>query len=98
LPHATLLPYTTLFRSPMNGGGVIVLHRVLDIEFPVAGEIVFVAPHADHVGETVGGEACREIAEIFSERLPVSGEIDEEESSPVLDRKSTRLNSSHLGT
>src|SRR5258707_4682420 len=81
-PRSTLFPYTTLFRSPLTEGvGVEVLLELF------VDDIVGIA--RGHVGEhaqrdAIGtGQIGQPLRELVVER------------DAVLDRKSTRLNSSH---
>src|SRR5262249_51642239 len=81
---ARLLRYRHLGtdRLPMHGRSVVVLHRVLEIYLPVAGEIVFPTPHADHVGHVVGPKPLRKITQILAQAWDARIETDENEPLP----------------
>src|SRR3712207_8382757 len=66
-PRSTLFPYTTLFRSPGDGGRLHERERLLQ--------------HGQ------AGDA--------DDRLDLAGLDDRHDQRAALDRKSTRLNSSH---
>src|SRR5262249_45082865 len=72
-------------RLPMHGRSVVVLHRVLEIYLPVAGEIVFPTPHADHVGHVVGPKPLRKITQILAQAWDARIETDENEPIPSLE-------------
>src|SRR3712207_8413503 len=73
-PRSTLFPYTTLFRSGRQGGGVL------------RGDEQAGDPVLDELGDAPGaGADHRDAAGLGLEQRPAEG----------LDRKSTRLNSSH---
>src|SRR5256885_8473063 len=76
-PRSTLFPYTTLFRSLLDAGGMdaAVLHQALEGD---PGDLA-----ADRI----------EAGEDDRFRRVVDDEVD---AGGQLDRKSTRLNSSHL--
>src|SRR2546426_6365008 len=83
-PRSTLFPYTTLFRSVIESAGELVeLYNPADIY-------------------TAFAEAAREAAGMAAEptatpdMLETAGIGIDEASAPAGDRKSTRLNSSHL--
>src|SRR5690606_40290202 len=91
-PTSTPFPYTTLFRSasaiPLESApgdscpGVRRLEDILEVEDPVeALDVVVVLLHQNSE---------------FHERENDLAEIPGTCDSPVLDRKSTRLNSSHV--
>src|SRR5690242_21050599 len=87
-PRSTLFPYTTLFRSRRAriGRGQIVEVREL-------------APVHDHGAELVGvarGERGDEAAHERLARRTSSTEDEGAVAAECLDRKSTRLNSSHM--
>src|SRR3712207_8438688 len=81
-PRSTLFPYTTLFRSKSNSINAI--------------DNAFVAALLEHVG-LASLEAASPVAPSRDDRHVTTNadEIREEIFEAVLDRKSTRLNSSH---
>src|SRR2546427_12964656 len=90
-PRSTLFPYTTLFRSDLGAlGGELEKLAALTAGRPGGG----VATRAD-VAALVGtrpGETLQDLIDAALERrAPVAARLVE----AVLDRKSTRLNSSH---
>src|SRR5256885_13222425 len=88
-PRSTLFPYTPLFRSDPA-------RRVGEERLEVARGHPHEPLEADRPGERLlhpdGRRELRPHAEEFLEHLLAGGSLD----APVLDRKSTRLNSSHL--
>src|SRR3712207_7479060 len=82
-PRSTLFPYTTLFRSRALG----------DLEQDVAREAV----GHDHVGRVIEDVLALDVADEVDARLAqeLVGLADERVALRALDRKSTRLNSSH---
>ena len=68
--------------APVHGRGVVVLHRVLDVELPVAVEVVVLAAHQLEGLEPVRAELLRQIAEPRFEVHAVVREADEDESGP----------------
>src|SRR3712207_7257718 len=78
-PRSTLFPYTTLFRSGERREGVLEVF---------GDDPVRVAVGAHRAGFEPDGAS----AEAFDRRHVVR---DEQHRAPLLDRKSTRLNSSH---
>src|SRR5262245_56784676 len=90
-PRPPLFPYTTLFRSDLSGTGVRV------------GSPIYMAPE-QHRGEPASAAAdqfafCVALYEGLHGARPFAGDTLDELAANVLagDRKSTRLNSSHLG-
>src|ERR1700730_232388 len=69
----------------MHDRRVVVLHRVLEIDFPVAGEVVLAPAHADHVGQAIGLELLREVTEILPQSASCRAESDEDEAVPGLE-------------
>src|SRR5205814_10398142 len=86
-PTSTLFPYTTLFRSVLEPRFVAVLGQH---EAAFAGRETFLRL------ELAGGDALFPVVGI---RVGLDGQFAVEPvlDLAVLDRKSTRLNSSHLG-
>src|SRR2546426_3586744 len=84
-PRSTLFPYTTLFRS----------HPLLPAAAPGEGRYVLRRAHrVEHVGSRADhGARAEQRADC---RLGVIADQAAQELQPGLDRKSTRLNSSHL--
>src|SRR3712207_7141993 len=84
-PRSTLFPYTTLFRSA-GAAEQLLLDDPLDPgPRPVVAQVEQAGREAgvrDQVGLALGG----------LDQVPLLGGLGEE---PVVDRKSTRLNSSH---
>src|SRR5207249_11302907 len=93
-PVATLFPYTTLFRSHA-GGGVAQQALLLD-----AGRLRVPLGHDDApqgVAELSRHVLPDRIAEEIAEgNPPVAFRLRQEDAPAVVDRKSTRLNSSHV--
>src|SRR5205814_8308464 len=93
-PRSTLFPYTTLFRS----GGLHALHhhaeRVADEDDVDAG---FVGDAAER--EVIGRQRHDRVAAAFVLQNVRNCDLTlhERPPGPNPDRKSTRLNSSHLG-
>src|SRR5437660_6605689 len=90
-PRSTLFPYTTLFRSPKERGG----SRLLQLDRRT-GEIAYgwVAdvPNLLHPGDLLVVNNTRVFpARLLGRRDPSGGAVE-----CLLDRKSTRLNSSHV--
>src|SRR5258705_887754 len=81
-PRSTLFPYTTLFRSDLVG----VLERRLAAD-------VGIGAGAEPLGQ-LAADLQLDARRVGVQRLPVGVGDDELDA---LDRKSTRLNSSHLG-
>src|SRR5205814_7638814 len=85
---STLFPYTTLFRSAQRLGvpylGAIPLEKAIREEADAGSPVVLSRP------DTAGARAFRSVASAVAARISV-------QSFRRLDRKSTRLNSSHLG-
>src|SRR3712207_8220187 len=84
-PRSTLFPYTTLFRSFRRRrrvllGWVVALVAVLGLAGPLGGTFT-----ADY---TARGSDSRAAQDLLEERFP-------RRAGEVVDRKSTRLNSSH---
>src|SRR5205814_10193491 len=84
-PHATLFPYTTLFRSPVHGGKLVSYDEAKVAKMPGVRRVVKVNDGAVAV---VADTWWR--AKIALEALPIVWDEG--------DRKSTRLNCSHLGS
>src|SRR3712207_9241794 len=90
-PRSTLFPYTTLFRSRgpgPRGGGAAAPAALFDVlRARGARPRVAAARSGTH---TIGPSMkLRELAERLACRLEGDGEVE------IVDRKSTRLNSSH---
>src|ERR1035441_5692221 len=93
-PRSTLFPYTTLFRS--NADEIISYNMPA---FKFCGRIlVYFAAHTKHIGFYPGN---RMVNEVFKDDLTSyetsKGTVKFPFEKPIPDRKSTRLNSSHLG-
>src|SRR5256885_12749167 len=87
-PRSTLFPYTTLFRSPAgHGDHVEPLNRAWSATPDTSGPSIALALET--------ALATRQVAEASSVEVVVTGP-DSPEAPVRLDRKSTRLNSSHL--
>src|SRR5262245_64276301 len=87
-PSSTLIPYTTLFRSrPIVERG----WAVLLVDTPGRGSSIYLKGIRTRPDYEVPGKACVDYlttrSEVDSNRITLLG----------IDRKSTRLNSSHLG-
>src|SRR5690606_41700624 len=84
-PRSTLFPYTTLFRSdPADGEGVAEEHPVPYVLPVRAGD-----RHEAALGEAVGVQPAARDVGVGAVGSRVAAE-------QLLDRKSTRLNSSHV--
>src|SRR5205814_9879209 len=83
-PRFTLFPYTTLFRSEPFEDGLF----EWAVEF-LGGERLVLATDSPHWDSSQPGQVTGPISAITK--------ISRENKKKVLDRKSTRLNSSHLG-
>src|SRR5256885_9746587 len=88
-PRSTLFPYTPLFRSPDDPWGLAAAPFVEN-----RGGSIGTRGEADREGDDAGGGA--EAAERHLERETRRGRGDGADVVDVEDRKSTRLNSSHL--
>src|SRR3546814_11666369 len=91
----TLFPYTTLFRSP----DIVqrLFHGFHDRGMLPHGEIIVGAPHCDRLWPIMSGKAARIgkgtlVAQYVNEHAVATLGV---KSIDCLDRKSTRLNSSH---
>src|SRR5207249_11077267 len=95
VPRATLFPYTTLFRS-------LSFQRALVVEKKVLGELLGDRGAALHDAARggIGGQraqrAGRIDAEVLVEAAILGGQHGSDEVVRIVDRKSTRLNSSHV--
>src|SRR5947199_6069230 len=86
-PRATLFPYTTLFRSPTT----LAEHYIIADQCVKAGmKLVSLAPR--FIGEFEKGVDYKGDLKALEKSLGDHAAIAQQ-----LDRKSTRLNSSHLG-
>src|SRR3712207_8181334 len=79
-PRSTLFPYTTLFRSRIQGA-----LASLEVGPDELKRIYLTHHHPDHVGGLQGVLWWATQAEVVAPRL----------EARIIDRKSTRLNSSH---
>src|SRR5690625_5835517 len=82
--NSTLFPYTTLFRSQLNPQNIPL--RIIAID-QVENELIT---------QFHGGEFMRPGEDLFSFSQPDDAEIIDLRDSRQEDRKSTRLNSSHV--
>src|SRR3546814_5252589 len=89
----TLLPYTTLFRSPLLP--VVEHHHPLGPAPPSTWAGPLELAHRQGIEELVGDEQQRRLGDLSDVVEPVGGEVVAERRALALDRKSTRLNSSH---
>src|SRR2546428_3698306 len=89
-PRSTLFPYTTLFRSE-EGAGVDDRH---DIAAEV-GQPYHVRRRQRHHGELVEDHDLADVRDIQGEGLAAEHEDAGADHRRGVDRKSTRLNSSH---
>ena len=71
-------------RGAVDGGGVVVLQRVLEQQLPVAADLVAVAADGHHLGQPVGGKLGRIAAEMGRKIGPACGEGDENKAVPDL--------------
>src|SRR3712207_8935016 len=81
-PRSTLFPYTTLFRSPSEGGSAVVVVKAAD------------ATSAEVVSGIERLQAETAARPALFEGKP-SVELSSDKTVASIDRKSTRLNSSH---
>ena len=72
-------------RLHVHAGHVVRLHGVLDVDLPVAGEVILPATHAGHRVETVGRGDFRKISQECRQIDGVRIEVDEHESGPGLE-------------
>src|SRR5690606_41451317 len=92
---STRLPYTTLFRSVSGvafGPGVRLLSRVTQGCAPLAGEHV-ISSCESHYIRTLDG---RPALDVMLDDLEVPVHARSSRNGDAIDRKSTRLNSSHV--
>src|SRR5690606_40251941 len=88
-PRPTLFPYTTLFRS--------LFARLLAEETAGAGKLPVTIGGALGAGKTEGGTYVIAVIDITDkDGKPLHRLLNETTLSGVRDRKSTRLNSSHV--
>src|SRR5207248_11713573 len=87
-PHSLLFPYTTLFRSERNPPAIG--------PAPDAAELAIIRPHAV-VGLPAGKDREPGVGQVRLVLGVASQPLEDLEPHrpPVVDRKSTRLNSSH---
>src|SRR5207249_12240754 len=92
-PRSTPFPYTTLFRSGDGEGDAAV---VRDLEVAAAAVGVLLADLARVLGRALDAvvQARQVLAPLLRQR--VRGDVVRELRGHRLDRKSTRLNSSHV--
>src|SRR5205814_4236614 len=84
-PHyPTLFPYTTLFRSLARSEGPIMLQHIRNVEHDINN------PADDFHSQTA-------LLEKINVAAAMQLRVGEQTNQFLLDRKSTRLNSSHLG-
>src|SRR5205807_3359347 len=96
-PTPTLFPYTTLFRSPVAGQGAELLFALGLIGASALAGAVVPLSSAYAISEAVGVE--RSVSRRFTEARLFLGLFTVQViigAALSLDRKSTRLNSSHL--
>src|SRR5690554_7686941 len=84
-PWSTLFPYTTLFRSVPAGR--------LEAEVVVAGEVTPQHPNQHHCQD---GGADDHVGAVEAGKQEAGGAVDPRLQGDAVDRKSTRLNSSHV--
>src|SRR5690606_41289654 len=91
-PSSPLFPYTTLFRSNMNGGGGVPAMNKVQTAKPDGNTILFA-----HSGHLIVNEVSQLIDYKFDDKLDIACIAAVDKSVVmVADRKSTRLNSSHV--
>src|SRR2546421_5409389 len=78
-PRSTLFPYTTLFRSPVDGGGIVEGEFGLGVAGGMKNE-----KKREESGRSHASALSKKFRSVVSYFFPAT------------DRKSTRLNSSHL--
>src|SRR5439155_24101177 len=88
-PRSTLFPYTTLFRSVKVSGWVRSTRGGIADILVRPGEIVYAGDPIASITNPFG----REVSTVQS---PLTGLIIGITTVPMVDRKSTRLNSSHV--
>src|SRR3712207_8982020 len=79
-PRSTLFPYTTLFRSAEHGGGRRLVGAGLEVDAEAGQKILGLDQHVE---------------EVAYRRALVAADVSDARLQERLDRKSTRLNSSH---
>src|SRR5258707_14310821 len=90
-PRSTLFPYTTLFRSQQGGGGV---HHVAGPHQVITAEVIVARRLAP--GNAHGSDHRTGICLVFMrQQQTVADSEDKTYAGAMIDRKSTRLNSSH---
>src|SRR3712207_7653855 len=89
-PRSTLFPYTTLFRSTLGGVTYMGL-----IGFRMEGLGFLRGPGVPYLGTFLETNVRLYSVDRRGRRAVVFLSLDAERLLPVLDRKSTRLNSSH---
>src|SRR3712207_8404818 len=86
-PRSTLFPYTTLFRSFKKFFAVLTLGLILSVDLSVLGQ----TPKTDKSTEL----KVQQVKKLQAAKKAEADAIDNEAFALFLDRKSTRLNSSH---
>ena len=71
-------------RRPVHHRQVVLLHRVLDVDLPVAVHLVDPLAHQREIVEGVGPHQLGEVAEVIGQRRRVVVEIDEDEAAAGL--------------
>src|SRR5205814_10563633 len=85
-PRSTLFPYTTLFRSPYEADTILIVHANAMLPSSITRQsLQMIAGNSGQIGQRRGS--------LKETKSLARGPFD----TPELDRKSTRLNSSHLG-
>ena len=71
-------------RRPVHHRQVVLLHRVLDVDLPVAVHLMDALAHQREIVEPVGPHQFGEVAEVVGQRRRVVVEIDEDEAAAGL--------------
>src|SRR5207249_10867527 len=95
-PPSSLFPYTTLFRSAIGSTGLTILgvFTLLAGILLVTGASVGAALRRSHSAMRLVGRSARRTLE--RPQRPKTESVRYYADEPVADRKSTRLNSSHV--
>src|SRR5256885_11852348 len=88
-PRSTLFPYTALFRSEADAALLAIFHHLPELGVAPARPEAF-----DHV--VLEAQFARQAAEFLHALERVGAAVEVLPHGPAGDRKSTRLNSSHL--
>src|SRR5690606_40847261 len=91
-PTSTLFPYTTLFRSPAAPPDTLAFHAGVKL----VGHQATVTPHPALIAETSSQSHPIEVLQQLNAALAPQAYAVAKRRGAHIDRKSTRLNSSHV--